>query len=903
VLTTPLLETKLNVPAIRRRLVERPRLMERLDRTSEATLTLVSAPAGFGKSTLIASWLTKAAASTHRRAAWLSLETADNDPPVFWTYLIAALRKALPQVGDGSLPLLDPSQPRVGMAIAQLINELGTVSDDVVLVLDDYHAIETPEIHEDIAFLLDHLPAQLHLVISTRADPPLPLARMRAGGQLIEVRAADLRFTAEEASAYFRHVAGLDLDASAVAALEGRTEGWIAALQLAGLSMQGREDVAEFIAGFAGDDRYIVDYLVEEVLLRQTDAVRSFLLRTAILARMTGSLCDAVTGQEQGRATLERLDRANLFLVRLDDRREWYRYHHLFADVLQTRLLDERPDEVPVLHRRASDWHERNGDRSEAIRHAIAGKDFERAADLVELAMPETTRHRQDALRRTWLEALPAEVVRHRPVLSDVFAGTLLVHGETEGVGAYLQDAEAALNGELGETRHADEEAYRSLPGSIAIHRAGLARLTEDVAGTIRHASAALGLIDEGDDLGRGSASALLALARWANGELHAADEGYVDAMGHLERAGYLADVVGCSITLAEIRRTLGQLSQALTVYERGLRLATESSATVLRGAADMHVGIADVLRERNDLDGAARHLAMAAELGEDNGLPQNPYRSRLVDALLRQATGDLPGAIEMADEASRRYFTDFSPSVRPPSAVMARMLIAAGELGEAARWARDESLSANDEVTYVREFEHATLARLLVAQGSPDQAQPLIARLLDAAEEGGRMGSEIDLLVAQALALGAMGDERTALASLVRALELARPEGYVRVFLDEGPRLLTLLRRLPVDAVGGGAASALLHAADWALSAQPDAARQGLVEPLSQRELDVLRLLAGDLDGPAIAAELFVSLNTVRTHTKNIYAKLGVNSRRAAVRRGADLGLLASTGSRPPTA
>jgi LuxR family transcriptional regulator, maltose regulon positive regulatory protein len=903
VLTSPLLETKLNVPGLRRRLVERPRLLERLDQTSGAKLTLVSAPPGFGKSTLIASWLAKGAESRKHRVAWVSLEHADDEQAVFWTYVIEALRKALPGIGEGPLPLLDPSQPRVRTALAQLINELGSASGDVLLVLDDYHAIERPEIHEDVGFLLDHLPSSLHLVISTRADPPLALSRLRARGELAEIRAADLRFTAEEAAAYFRQVAGLDLGAGALEALEGRTEGWIAALQLAGLSMQGRDDVAEFIAGFAGDDRYIVDYLVEEVLQRQTDATRSFLLQTAVLARMTGSLCDAVTGQEHGRATLERLDRANLFLVRLDDRREWYRYHHLFADVLHARLLDERPQEVAALHRRAGEWHERNGDRSEAIRHAIAGKDFERAADLVELAMPETQRHRQDALRRTWLDALPAEVVRKRPVLSNLFAGTLLTHGATDGVGAHLDNAEAGLNGELGETRHADEAAFRNLRGSIAIHRAGLARLTGDVAGTIQHASAALDLIDARDDLGRGSASALLALARWESGELQAADHGYVEAMAHLQRAGYLADVVACSITLAEIRRTLGRLSDALAVYQRGLRMATESGASILRGAADMHVGIADVLRERNDLDGAREHLARAAELGDENGLPQNPYRSRLATARLRQATGDLRGAIEMAEEASRNYFTDFSPSVRPPSAVKARMLIVAGELDEAARWARGEGLSVDDEVTYVREFEHATLARLLVAQGAAARALPLLARMLAAAAAGDRRGSEIDLLVAQAQALGETGDERNAMASLGRALELGHQEGHVRVFLDEGRPVLELLRRVPRGGAIADAAAALLAAAESRAADRPVAATQGLVEPLSQRELDVLRLLAGDLDGPAIAAELFVSLNTVRTHTKNIYAKLGVNSRRAAVRRGADLGLLGTSGSPRPSA
>lgn len=900
-LTNTLLQTKLNVPVLRRRLVERPRLLERLDRSTGAAVTLVSAPAGFGKSTLVASWLSRAAGAGDRRVAWVSLEHADNEPAIFWSYVITALHKAVPDVGEGSLPLLDPSQPRVRAGLAELSNELGAVSGDVLLVLDDYHAIETPEIHEDMAFLLDHVPATVHLVISTRADPPLPLSRLRARGELLEIRAADLRFKAEEATAYFRQVVGLDLDANDVAALEGRTEGWIAALQLAGLSMQGRDDVAEFIAGFAGDDRYIVDYLVEEVLHRQADAVRGFLLQTSILTRMTGSLCDAVTGQEGGRTTLEELDRANLFLVPLDDRREFYRYHHLFADVLQARLLDERPGQVAGLHRRASEWLERNGDRSDAIRHALAGKDFERASDLIELAMPEMSRYRQDALRRGWLEALPADVVRRRPVLSNLFAGTLLVHGKTEGVEKYLQDAEAGLDPTAGDAVYADEQAFHSLPGSIAIHRAGLAQLTGDVEGTILHASRARKLIPEDYDLGRGSAAALLGLAHWANGDLEAADAGYVEAMGHLERAGHFSDVLGCTITLAEILRAKGRLSDSLRIHERGLRLATGSGPVALRGAADMHTGIADILRERNDLEGAADHLARGAALGEENGLPQNPYRSRLAMARVRDATGDFDGAMELLEESKRLYDTDFGPGVRPPAAVRARMWIVHGALTEAAGWARDEGLAADDEITYVREYEFGTLARLLVAQERVADARQLLDRLLSAADEGGRTGSVIDILVAQAIASTAAGDAMDAMTALERALSLATPEGYVRVFLDEGPPMVSLLKRAAKERIGTDAVAALLGAAVGRLD-RSDTSQQGLVEPLSERELDVLRLLESELDGPGIASELIVSLNTVRTHTKNIYAKLGVNSRRAAVRRAVELGLLARSGPHRPT-
>ena len=367
----PLLETKFYVPRPRRGLVPRPRLSERLDRGTASKLTLVSAPAGFGKTTLLAEWLAAgpAAPADERLAAWLSLDQGDNDPASFWTYVIAALQTVAPGVGASALALLQaPQPPPIETVLAALLNDLGAIADDIVLVLDDYHVIDARDVQDGMAFLLDHLPPQLHLVIASRADPALPLARLRARGELVEIRAADLRFTPDEAAAYLNEVMGLELTARDVAALEGRTEGWIAALQLAALSMQGRDDVAGFIAGFAGDDRYIVDYLVEEVLQRQPDRVQAFLLQTSILDRLSGPLCDAVTGQGGGKAMLEALDRGNLFLVPLDDRRRWYRYHHLFADVLQARLLDEQPDQVPDLHRRASAWYEQNGEPSEAIR-------------------------------------------------------------------------------------------------------------------------------------------------------------------------------------------------------------------------------------------------------------------------------------------------------------------------------------------------------------------------------------------------------------------------------------------------------------------------------------------------------------------------------------------------------
>jgi LuxR family maltose regulon positive regulatory protein len=901
--SSPLLETKFYAPGRRRELVRRPRLSERLDRGAEAKLTLVSAPAGFGKTTLLAGWLVEwvaAAPAGGRAAAWLSLDQGDNQPATFWTYLIAALQTAAPGVGADALSLLQaPQPPPIEAVLATLLNELGAVPSGVVLVLDDYHVVDAREVQDGMAFLLGHLPPRVHLVIASRADPTLPLARLRARGELVEIRAADLRFTPDEAAAYLNGVMGLGLAARDVAALEGRTEGWVAALQLAALSVQGRDDAACFIAGFAGDDRYVVDYLVEEVLQRQPEQIRSFLLRTSILDRLGGPLCDAVTGQDGGRAMLEALERGNLFLVPLDDRRRWYRYHHLFADMLRARLLDEQPDQVPELHRRASAWYEQHGERSEAIRHALAAEDFARAADLVELAALALLRSRQEATLLGWLKALPDELLRRRPVLSNFYAAVLLQGGELEGVDARLRDAERWLDPDMRERSDAlsagmvvvDDEAFRRLPGSIAVHRAGHALVLGNVAETVKHARRALDLVVEDDHLGRGGAAALLGLASWVTGDLEAAHRTFADGMASVQRAGHISDVLGSAIALAEIRRAQGRLREAMRTYEKALQLGTEQGAPVLRGTADMHVGMSELCRERDDLPAATRHLQTSQELGESAGLPQNRYRWRVAMARIREAQGDPDGALDLLDQAERLYVGDFFPNVRPVAALRARVWVAQGRLGDARDWARERGLSGADDLGYLREFEHVTLARVLIAERSIREAVELLERLLRAAEEGERTGSVIEILVLQALAHQARGDIRAALVRLERALTLAEPEGYVRIFVDEGAPMAVLLEEAAEHGLAPRYVGRLLSASGKTEHRPP--VSQVLIEPLSERELDVLRLLGTDLDGPDIARELVVSLNTMRTHTKNIYAKLGVNSRRAAVRRAEELELL----------
>ena len=722
-MSTPLLETKLYLPRPRRGLVPRPRLQDRLHRGLSSRLMLVSAPAGFGKTTLLVDWMATVSASTDGTAAtaWLSLDAGDNEVARFWTYVIAALRTVVPEIGADALGLLqEPQPPPAPVVLTTLLNDLGGADVDVVLVLDDYHVIGSSEVQAGMEFLLDHLPPALHLVIASRADPALPLPRLRARGDLVEIRAADLRFTPDEAASYLNDAMGLQLTPDDVAALEERTEGWIAALQLAALSMAGRDDITSFIAGFTGDDRYVVDYLVEEVLQRQPDDVQAFLLQTSVLDRMNGSLCDAVTGQDRGRAVLEALDRDNLFLVPLDDRRQWYRYHHLFADVLRARLLDEQPERIGGLHRLASEWLERSGDRAEAIRHAMAGGDFGRAADLLELAIPALRRDRREAALRAWLESLPAEVLRARPVLSNNLAGARMSTGTFEGVEELLDDAERWLEPTDGRRGAAtdmvvvDQDEFLRLPADIAVHRAGLALVRGDGETTVEYARRALDVALEDDHLTRGAALALQGLAAWSTGALEVAHASYTDCLIEFERMNHVSDVLGCSIALADIQLAQGRPGAAMRTFEEALELASRHGGRVLRGTVDMYVGRAALHRELGDLPAARRDLTLSREIGDHAGLPQNAYRWRVVMAQVCEAEGDPEAAIGFLDEAVRLYEGDFSPNIRPVPALRARVWTRQGRVADALDWAGQRGLSLDDDLSYLAEFEHITLARAL---------------------------------------------------------------------------------------------------------------------------------------------------------------------------------------------
>ncbi len=918
--STPVLATKLFPPTPRAELVARPRLADRLNGTLDRghRLAVVSAPAGFGKTTLLTDW-----AARQERVGWLSLDDGDNALPRFLGHLWAALSGAGLDLG----PEAPPAAP-ASATLTALVNEIvraGRQHPDAhwLLVLDDYHVIDAADVHEAVTFLLDHAPDHLHLLVATRSDPPLPLSRLRGRGQLTEIRAADLRFAPAEARAFLTEVMGLDLTAGDVQALDERTEGWVAGLQLAALSLRGvsdRADVVAFIGAFTGSNRFVIDYLMDEVLTRQGTAVRDFLLRTAVLDRLTGSLCDAVTGGSDGARTLEELDRGNLFLVPLDAERTWYRYHHLFGDVLRARLLAEHPEQVPALHRAASDWYDEHHFAEDAVGHALAAGDDDRAGYLMESALPEMSRNRQDSVLLGWMRSLPEPVARRSPVLSIMSAWSLMMTGDLDGMELRLDDADAALAAGAHDralaATWADTEDLRTAPATVWVYRAALAQARGDVPATVRHARQALDLAGADDHFVRGAAGGFLGLAAWAAGDVEAALSTFSDAVRSLHAAGNLVDELDSTVVLGDMWITAGRPDRARRLYERALATATGHGEPYPRATPDLHVGLAEVDRELDDLTGAAAHLETAGLLAERGSITENRHRWYVATAHVRAATGDHATARRLLDEAEALYRPGFYPDIRPIHALKARVHIMDGDLDAAQRWSRDRRVTPADAVTFLREFEHLTLVRLLLARHHRDSAAggardpsalDEVAALLDrlhADAEPTRAGSLLEIGTLRALTHHARGDRREALVELSRALARApEPHSYTRLFLDEGAPMLALLEDAVAVQGDGGEFDLLREHARRLLDAarsvpatgagRPAGGRDALADPLSEREREVLGLLAGDLTGPEIARQLFVSVNTLRTHTKRIHTKLDVTSRSAAVRRARELGLL----------
>ena len=891
-----ILKAKLYVPRGRLDNVLRPRLYGLMDEGVSRELTVVSAPAGFGKTTLLADWSRR----SELPVAWVSLDERDEDPVRFFSYVIAAIGTIHEDFGEttrafmGSLESREELEP----VLTALSNEILELEQDFVLVLDDYHAIRSETIHDAIAFLLEHSPPPMHLVVAGRTNPPLPLSRLRARGRLTELGAPDLRFTLEEAADFLGRTMGLDLSEESVATLEGGTEGWIAGLQLAAHALRGGD--AKPVEAFAGSARHVFDYLADEVLSRQPEDVREFLLQTSIVETLSGPLCEALTGTTGGHEMLERLERANLFLVPLDEDGSYYRYHHLFAAFLRERLGRVHPEAVLELHRRAALWYEGDGCLSGAVEHALAAEDFDRAAGLIEEEAGVRRRYVDASLLLSWLGMLPDRLVRHRPQLCLLYAWALVHSGELEDAELRLRDTEAAL--QLGDgasrVRLSDEE--RTMLGEISIVRARIAAMRVNAPLTTELSNQALDLLPEDDLHLRGDVALDLGHAYCSVGDLAAASEAFARAAANGRAADDLRTALFGLRYQASLEISRGRLRKAEDLLLDGLRLAERRPEGVPSVAGIIHTGMGELLYERGELDEARRLLETGIELGRRSGEAKILVYGHVNLARVLMARGDAEGAHSLILEAGR-----LTPRWPLIWAWQARFNLAQGDVQSAARWAREYG-ATQDYLSYPRHFERITMARVLLAERRTDEALDSLRRMYENAVSEGRMAHAIELLALLALASGRQGATEAALGHLQSALTIAEPEGFVRLFIDEGPPMAALLERLIRDPQNDGSyavtpdgyAGKLLErfAAEKGFyddSGNGVSRRGPGLEPLSEREIEVLELVAAGLSNAEIARELYLSVGTVKAHVHHIFGKLLVRNRSQAVARARELSLL----------
>ncbi len=929
----PILTTKLYPPPTRAGdgIVLRPRLVERLTAGLRTTsLTLISAPAGFGKTTLVSALANQQNGSPQQpeaqqtgpasaaglpplNVAWLSLDDDDNEPTRFLAYLIAALQRLNPDIARTAQKMLQSAPPPTEILLTAIINDVSTLFPGTrpILILDDYHLIEAKPTNEALTFLLNHLPPPpdgLHLVIVTRDDPHLPLARLRSRGQLTELRAADLRFTTTEATEFLNRVMGLNLSEEDVAALDARTEGWIAGLQLAAMSLQKQPDTTRFIQSFSGSHRFILDYLVEEVLAQQPAGVQNFLLQTALLNRLTGPLCDALTGQDNGQATLQLLERANLFIVPLDEERRWYRYHHLFADLLRQRQHQNQSEQTPALHRRASAWYEHNGFPDEAIEHALKARDFEPAVRLIKNQIDSVWERGEHTKLRRWLNGLPPETIAATPQLSIFQSWYLLAAGQQDNADRLLQAAQQALDAGHTDPAHRprpDDPRAAALRGKLATVQAFSAFYRGDIAGIIQHASQALDDLPRQELSWRSTATHVLGDAHDFSGDMEAAHHSRLAALAASRATENSFLEMIASLKLAIVLRQQGQLSQMEEICRQQLQLA-QKSGLAQTGVTGWLLAIwGEGLAEENKLEEAvhqAKKGVALAERGSDLAMLGWSYLC-LIRVLF--STGNLAAAEALIRKIERVARDSFMPPwiISLKAAWQARIWLARDNQTAAALWVTDRRLTPGQELSYLHEMEMIALARILMAQGRLAEASPLLQRLLEAAEAGQRTARVIEILAVQALCLQAQQQADPAVAALEKALGLAGPAGFIRIFVDEGLPLRRLLNAASARGIAPDYTGQLLAAFPDAPTAPPApskattaaelALKSSVVEPLSERELEVLQLIAAGLTNREISARLFVSPNTVKVHTRNIFGKLDAHDRDQAVARARKLGIL----------
>ncbi len=885
-----LLAAKLSVPPTRSDRVLRPRLVDALDGGLSRKLTLLSAPAGYGKTTLLSAW----ASSGNFPVAWVSLDDADNDLSRFFTYFITALRPFVEGVGGPTLTMLQAqTPPSIEKLAATLVNDLADLANDLVIVFDDYHFVDIQSVHDTIAFTLDHIPPQIHLVISTRSDPPLPLASLRAGGELIELRAADLRFTLDEATAFLEAAMGVALSEDAIAMLDDQIEGWAVGLQLAGLALKEREDAQAFIEDFSGSHRYVLDFLTNEVMQRLSDDKRRFMRETSILDSFTPALCDAVTTRQDSYDLLSKLETSNLFVVPLDDRREWYRYHRLFRDALNYRLVEQGGKQsVRELHRRAAVWYRQHDLTNEALRHWMKAREHAEAADLIQAVGHQMLARAQLSKLRRWLDALPAELVRVRPWLSIQYAWILNLTGQFEDMELRLQDTERALPEE-------DIDMAAKLKGNIATVRAGAARKQHHSEAAISYLQEALANLPKDDVLVRCSAHFNLGSTYLDMGEVAKGEQELRAAVRGAEAADNVYTLIAGRSYLADSYVLQGQLRRAIRTYEQAIGEGlTRNNGKPFPPAGYAYGGLGQVLYEQNRLDEAESHLSRALELGEQLADWTILRRGLPTLARLQQLNG-LPDAAEASWEKALDLAQEYDDQlgVAYLEAYRARMWLEQtartsdpSAFASAGRWAETYRADPHRVTDYRETFAQMTLAWAEIDQGDPKQAETRLEQLAEVSQSSGRIDCLIRILACSALAQGMSGQSDMAQSTLRQALELAAPEGYCRTFVDFGSPMRELLQQAAASDPDLEYVRSLLMVFSTNARAEPSTS---LAEHLTNRELDVLRLLVDGFSNQEIADELVIALGTVKQYNHIIFRKLEVSTRQKAAKRARELKLL----------